>query len=255
MSFLNDIVSLGKTAYGFISGNSVGSQIARTALTGFALSKLANSVNKENNIGQQDRGRTIQIDPDTEYKVPVLYGSAVLSGAITDAVLANGNTTMWYCITLCERTGDTVLGTGPASSFTFQDIYWNNNRLIFQSDGITASGYIDSSGQTCSEINGLIKVYCFGGSSTVPTVPELYTNNSLLNANQIFPNWGANHTMSDLVFALVRIDYSAKNNVTGVGEFKFKIKNSMDQPGDCLYDYLTNTRYGAGIDPSEIYSS
>jgi hypothetical protein len=35
---------------------------------------------------------------------------------------------------------------------------------------------------------------------------------------------------------------------------RFKIQNSMTLPGDCIYDYMTNTRYGAGIDPAEINS-
>jgi hypothetical protein len=61
--------------------------------------------------------------------------------------------------------------------------------------------------------------------------------------------------MSDLVFAIIRLDYDAEKNVTGLGNVRFKISNSMTQPGDCLYDYMTNTRYGAGIDPTEIYAS
>jgi hypothetical protein len=27
----------------------------------------------------------------------------------------------------------------------------------------------------------------------------------------------------------------------------------MSQPGDVLFDYMTNTRYGAGINEQEIY--
>ena len=33
---------------------------------------------------------------------------------------------------------------------------------------------------------------------------------------------------------------------------KFHVTNSMTQPGDCIYDYMTNEMYGAGIDPAEI---
>jgi hypothetical protein len=33
----------------------------------------------------------------------------------------------------------------------------------------------------------------------------------------------------------------------------FVIENSMKLAGDCLYDLMTNTRYGAGINPEEIY--
>jgi hypothetical protein len=30
------------------------------------------------------------------------------------------------------------------------------------------------------------------------------------------------------------------------------MNNSMTQPGDVLYDMMTNTRYGAGIAPADI---
>jgi hypothetical protein len=30
------------------------------------------------------------------------------------------------------------------------------------------------------------------------------------------------------------------------------MKNTMTLPGDVLYDYMTNTRYGAGIPEAEI---
>jgi hypothetical protein len=84
-------------------------------------------------------------------------------------------------------------------------------------------------------------------------VPRGYSNGSLLAAYALMPNWGTDHTMNDLVFALVRVDYNKEKNVTGLGTIDFKMKNTMTQSGDVLYDYMTNTRYGAGIDPAEIY--
>ena len=70
------------------------------------------------------------------------------------------------------------------------------------------------------------------------------------------PNWAsATHAMNDLLFAVVRVDYNRDKNVTGLGDMLFHIQNNMYLPGDCLYDYMTNTRYGAGISASEIYTS
>ena len=70
----------------------------------------------------------------------------------------------------------------------------------------------------------------------------------------IMPGWTSAHTMNDLVFAIVKVEYNKEKNVTKLGKLDFKIRNSMTEPGDCLYDYMTNTRYGAGIDPQEINS-
>jgi hypothetical protein len=58
--------------------------------------------------------------------------------------------------------------------------------------------------------------------------------------------------MSDLVFALVRVDYNRDKSVTAIGDYQFNIINSMSLQGDVIFDYATNTRYGAGIRLREI---
>lgn len=258
MSFLDSLVDLGRSAVGFLTGNSVGANLARTALTGYALNRITNTITKENEKPQTvriDPGVRIQVDPDPEYRIPVVYGEAVLGGIITDAVLTNNNQTMFFCITICERTGNIDLGNGPRSVFTFEDIYWNDNRIAFQSDGITVAGWTDRAGVFTDKPAGKIKIYCFDGNSTRPTIPTGYTNIATQYAYNIFPNWASGtHFMNELVFAIVRVDYAADQDVKGLGNVKFKINNSLTLPGDVMYDYMTNTRYGAGIDPAEINS-
>lgn len=258
MSWIDDIVDFGSGVLDWFGGNSLGANLARTALTGYALNQVTESINKDNEkdtTRAPDPGVRLQVAPDPEYRVPVVYGEATLGGAISDAVLTNGNLTMFYAITICEKTGNTALGAGPASTFTFRDIYWDDSRLVFDTDGITVKGYVDKANNYCEDYAGKIKIYCYAGSSTDPVVPYNYTNTSLNNAYDIMPGWTTDHTMSDLIFAIVRIDYDATAGVKGLGNVKFKIINSMTQPGDVLYDYMTNTRYGAGINPQEIYAA
>ena len=268
MSFLDDIIDVGssvldfgKTAAGFLGGSGIGSVLARTAITGFALSQITKSINKTNEVNTAptpDPGVRLQIDPDPNNQIPVVYGQAVLGGVVTDASLTDDNLTMYYCITLCEKTGNTNLGAGAASEFTFKEIYWDGNRLVFDAaDGVTVTGFVDSAGTLCSTISGQVKVYCYGGgsSSTYQKSPTGFTVANTTNAYNIFPNWTSNHAMTNLVFAIVRVDYSAEKNVRGLADMKFKIANSMSLAGDVLYDYMTNTRYGAGIPSTEIYAS
>jgi hypothetical protein len=258
MSFLDSLVDIGKSAVNFFTGNSIGANIAKAAITGYTLSKITASINKDNNIDRSTRvdpGVRLQINPNPDQHIPVVYGRATLGGIITDAVLTNSNQTMWYCLTISERTGLTNLGTGSASSYKLHQVFWDDNTVLFESDGITVKALVDREGTVNSDVSGQIKVYFFAGNSTSPKVPETYTNGSLSNATALFPNWTANHTMSDLIFALVRVDYNAEKGVRGLGNIRFDIENSMSQPGDCLYDYMTNTRYGAGIDPAEVFSS
>ena len=259
MSFLDDVVDFAGGVVDFFTGPSLGGQLARTALTGFALNQVVSSINKDNErpqtatTAQVDPGVRLQYNPDPNAKIPVVYGRASLGGIITDAQLTNNNGTMFYCITLCEKTG-VKLSDSAQSSFTFRNIYWDDCALNFASDGITVSSWVDREGTVNTDVAGKIRVYCYNGSSTAGVVPYPYSG-TVPNAYTVMPGWTANHTMTDLIFAIVRVDYNATANIKGLGDLKFDIENSMTQPGDCLYDYMTNTRYGAGITSTGIYAS
>ncbi len=252
MSFIDDIVDIGKSAIGFLGGSGIGSQLARTALIGYGLNQVTKSINRQNNSNAVDKGVRLQIDPSTDTKIPVIYGEAFTSGAIIDAEMTNSNQTMYFCIALCEKTG-TKLSDSQASEITFKDIYWNDSIIVFQDDGITADYTYDRNGTKNENIKGLVKVYLFNNGSTNPVLPELINSTATLdNAYDIMPSWTTDHTMDELVFVIVRVDYNKEKNITGLAQMDFAIRNTMTLPGDCLYDYLTNTRYGAGVDSSEI---
>jgi hypothetical protein len=257
MSFLDDIIDAGSGVLGFLGGSGIGPSLARTAITGYALNQLTKSINQGNQTTSPavDPGVRLQIAASTENSIPVVYGTAWLGGIITDAQLTNNNGTMYYCITLSEKTGNLGLGSGAASSFTFGDIYRDDMRLVFNSDGVTLQSVVDREGNICPEMAGKIKVYCFNGNSDSPVAPQGYTNGTLQPAYNIMPTWDNTFDMSGLVFAIIRIDYDSVNNLQGLGTFKFQLKNSMTLPGDCLYDYMSNSIYGAGIPAGSIYIS
>lgn len=251
MSFLSGITS-------FLSGNSVASSLAKIATITFIAKKLVSNSNPSNNPGGSpniDEGVRLQIDPSAANKIPVLYGTAYFSGVITDAVMTNTNRTMFYCLTLSEKTG-TILSENTASSYTFKDIYWDDQRVIFRDDGITVDYTVDRNGVIDRNLSGQVSIYCYAGNSASPKVPENYTNNTLTNAALVMPGWSTStHQMNDLIFSIVKVDYNREKNVTGLGNVLFHIENTMKMPGDVLYDYMTNTRYGAGISSTEILTS
>ena len=253
MSFLDDIVGYGKTAIGLVSGSGIGPTLARTALIGFGLNQITKSINRSNNAATVDKGVRLQIDPSTDTKIPVVYGETYLGGNITDAQLTNSNKTMYYVLTICETTG-VKLSDSAASEINFLDVYWNDEKIIFQSDGITADYTIDRNSTLNHKIKGLVKIYLYKNGSSNQVATPLYSITAA-NAWTIMPGWTSAHTMNNLAFAIVKIDYNKEKEVTGLPKLDFHISNSMTQPGDVLYDYMTNTRYGAGIDPTEIYAS
>jgi hypothetical protein len=250
MSWLDDVVSFGKEV---VTGSTVGGRLARSAIASVVLRQVNKSAKKDNEAAQPvDQGVREQVDADTNNSVPVVYGQAFVSGKITDAVLTNGNRTMWYCLTICEKTG--LLINGTPSVITIDKVYWDQNEVRFQADGITASSVVSEEGVANANINGLVKIYLYNAGSSNQTYPLGYSGANT-PAYNIFPNWTANHTMSDLVFALIRVDYNADRGFTGIGNIEFRVTNTMTQAGDVLYDYLRNPRYGAGIADEEIKSS
>jgi len=225
MSFLDDIVSFGKNLF---SSDSVGGNLAKSALLGYGLKLINDSIRADNEAPElantTDYGVREQVDPNTDSPIPVVYGQAYIGGYVTDAVLTNDNQTMWYCLTLCEKTG-TLLST---------------------------KALVDEDGNRSDSINGQVKVYVYKNGSTNPTNIVGYAQGNTANAYDLFPNWTSNHTMDELVFALIRVDYNATNQVTGLGNVQFRLKNSMKLPGDVLNDYFTNSRYGAGVSSGDI---
>lgn len=254
MSFLSGILDVGKSVVGFISGNNIWGSLAKTALMGFALNKLSKNANKGSDAGKTaniDQGvRVPPPEASTAAYIPVLYGTGWWGGKIFDVRMSGDNKTMYYAIALSEKTGTTL--SGAASSYVFKDVYWNNQRVEFKSDGITVNLTRDRVGNEDRSVDGLVKIYFYAGSSTSGIIPENYTG-TVPAAHTIFPNWTAGtHTLDNLIFAIVRVDYNREKNVTGLPEIQWQVQNTMRYPGDVLWDYMRSTRYGAGIPDADI---
>ena len=208
MSFIDSIEGFGKKALGFVGGDSIGGQLARTALLGYALNRVAASAQKANQ--QQDKGTQLTLDPDTEHSVPVLYGEGYVTGKITDAVLAPNNFDMWVCFTLCERTGNLINGT--PSAISFKEIYVDGMRLGFKDNGTTVSTIWDDSGNNSEQWADLIEVYPYSGGSASPVSFYTESAGNTLPAYNIMPGWTSTDTMNDLVFCIMKFRYNSEQN-------------------------------------------
>lgn len=261
MAFLTAIAT---AVAGWIGVTStIGVLLVRTAVTALVSYALNRSISKNQSRTGFDAGSRQMLSPATNHKIPVVYGSAYLGGAITDAQLVDDNKTMWVCLTISENTG-ALFETGDDSAYTFNECYRNADRVIFKADGITVNNTKDANTTPNSDdsMSGLIKIYMYAGSGAsadqiapadTSCVGNAAPTLTAVNAWDVFPGWTApsgptpNSSMSDLVFALVRVDYNRDKNVTSIGDYQFNIINSMSKSGDVFFDYATNTRYGAGI--------
>ena len=262
MSWLDDIVDFGSSVVSgvgsFFGSNSLGSNVLKSVLTGVALNKVTNSINKSNDSVKDaktapvDPGVRIQTKASTEQKIPVLYGTATFGGSLIDARMTSNNKIMYYCYALCENTG-TMLSTGGASSISFNTVYWNDQRIVFKADAITADYMVDRNGTIDKSINDLVKVYLYrSGSGSSSQAFTTGTSGTQANAYSIVPGWDSTWTLDNLAFMVVRVEYNKEKGITGIANMTVNMANSMTMPGDVLYDMMTNTRYGAGIAPADI---
>jgi hypothetical protein len=242
-----------------IGSSSIGGALVRI-LVAYGVSRLINKATGNTNTPDAvDQGIRLQAAPDTTNPIPVLYGSAYLGGKITDAQLVDANKTMWYCLTLAEtpRTVTTRLSDGAAIITTVDEVYWNNQRVYFKSDGITIDYIVNQDGVVDTSPRDLVKIYLYNSSVTptrpsdlleyLPSLPTLHGD-----ARTLMPGWISDERMIGLTFALVRISYNRDKGITGLPELQFRVSNNLFKPGDALHSFLRNKISGAGLSNSQI---
>jgi hypothetical protein len=201
----------------------------------------------------QDPGVRIQLPPATQNKIPIVYGSVNTKGVVTDARISNANKTMTYVLALSEQTQSGTVTVGAA--------YWNDQLLQFRTAAGSehiVSGSIDQNGTGSANTNfdGLIRVriYSDGTNSSQQIFPPQSTGNTA-NARTLLDEADTNYQLHGIIYAVVQIDYDSAKGVTGLGQLTFQLNNTLKNPGEVWYDYMTSTRYGAGIPVTQIDTS
>lgn len=229
---------------------------ARTLLTVGITKLIADRANKTA-PGTGDAGSRVQLPPASNNKVPVVYGKAYMAPIVTDAKISTDQKIMWYVCTLAE-----VTDTG---SYTFGDIYWGGKKVIF--DGTDTAKVVqletnEATPQFDDKVNGKIYIYKFPNGSSSGISGGVTDAISLLSdlsipADQrwngsIYTTGGQSPTMDNLAFVVVKVYFDTNAGTQRLDSMSIELTNSLDKPGDALYDYMTNTRYGCAIDPSNV---
>jgi hypothetical protein len=264
--FLDDIIDVGSKLLG---GDGLGATLAKTALAGYAINQLTNSTKTQDattaaadptNAAAVDKGVRQQSDASTDNRVPVVYGRAYTGGKIFDAYMTEDNTTMYFAIAICEKTSEYTINGEWLRGIRFEGVYWNNSRVVFDTDNTTVLSLYNESSGTTSDLGGLadasgglVKIWLYNNGSQYSTIttdrwsPGSPYPSGNAYAYNVMPNWTSSHTCDQLVFAIVKVVYSKDKSVTGLGDLKFHINNPLSSPGDVLVDYMTNARYGGGV--------
>jgi hypothetical protein len=242
-----------------IGESGIGGAIVRI-LVAYGISRLINGSTGSNNSSTApiDKGVRLQLQPDTTNPVPLVYGSTYLGAKVTDAQITDANKTMWYCLTICETTDATKLSGGSVVN-TINEIYMNNSRVVLESDGVTVNHIYteDPNGTISVDKNpqGLVQIYLFNNGSASPVLPTDAPTGATVptaDARTLMPGWTNDHRMTNLTFALIKLTYNSSKGITALPTFQFKVENELYLPGDVIYDYLTRSISGAGLDSSVI---
>ena len=218
----------------------------------FAVSAIAGGPNAPKPPqDQKEIGNRIQVPPATNNKLPVVYGSAWLGGMITDMSITNNDQTLYYVISLSETTNSDANQT--TDSVTFGDIYYAGKKCVFNAtNAYEVDSLLDeSTGESETNVKGKLKIYLYSNGSLNPYNSTTSAISVMQDANLTY-QWDNDKLMTNCVFAIVVMTYSVTANLRGLDQTKFQVINSRYQPGDCILDYLTNTRYGCAIPLAQV---
>ena len=225
-------------AAAFVVGIVASAVVAKS----FVTQMQPNSANDQPNPGNRQ-----QVPPATDNKLPVVYGSAWLGGTIVDLSITSNNKDIYFVMAICEVTNN------GSDTITFGDVYWGGKKCVFDStDQYKVNSLIDeSTGDEDTGVKGKLDIYLYSNGSYSPV-------NSTTNAITVMSNsglvykWDNNKLMTNCAFAIIHLKYSTSAGTTGLQQTKFNVVNSRYAPGDCFYDYLTNTGYGAAVSSSQV---
>jgi hypothetical protein len=201
--------------------------------------------------GSPNPGNRQQIAPATDNKIPVVYGTAWVGGTIVDLSITSDNQKLYYCLALTEVTNSNQ-GQTP-DTITFGTIYYGGKRVVFDpTEQFKVIELVDeSTGIVDTSIAGKINIYLYSNGSNSPTNSS-QSAISLMNSAGLTYTWANSKLFTNCAFAIVQITYSQTANVRGIEQTKFQVTNSRNSAGDCIQDYLINTRYGAALPLAQI---
>lgn len=249
------------SAFSWLGGDSILASLTRVAV-GIGIMRYLNKSTQTAQGSESTstaQGVRQQVPPATENKIPVAYGDSYFSGTIIDVRLTNSNKEMYAVLALCEKTGD-IFSTSPsnpgsrtASNITIDDIYLNNQKITFNSDGTTINYTTDDTGVQDTNAKDLVGIYLYKGDSNSPMLPCVTGTTTPIPgtvppvAYEVMSGWGASHTCQNIIFAIVKMNYDPAKGLRSIPNLKFHVRNTLNKPGDVLHDYMTNEMYGGAI--------
>lgn len=226
---------------------------AATFAINFAVSYVVTRAFGSKPPQSQDTGARQQVPPASNNSIPVVYGDAWLGGTFVDAVLSTDQKTMYYVMAISSISSD----ASATFSYDRTKFYYGDRLVNFDAtDQTKVISLTDGDGNVDTKINGnlYISLYTSTNAGVITSVNGTAPNVTMGGADiPVALRWPASgRQMNGLAFAIVKLVYNADAGTTGLQPITFYCKHypkggTVAKPGDVWYDYMTDTRYGAGM--------
>jgi hypothetical protein len=250
------IIVAGLVEAGVFAASSLGA-MAATAAIRFATSVVVSKAFGNKSSSAQDAGVRQQLPPAANYSVPIVYGDAYLGGTFVDAVLSTDQKVMFYVLAISS------ISNNGQFSFDTTDFWYGDRQVNFQSSSSpNVESLVDGNGNIDDAVaaNNRFQIYLYtsDNSGNITRVNSLSYPWDVMGPSEpagIDPalQWpSTGRRMNGLAFAIVRMTYNRDAGLTGLQPLTFKCSQYLNgtgaaKPGDVWYDYMTDTRYGAGM--------
>jgi hypothetical protein len=201
----------------------------------------------------QDTGARQQVPPASNNSIPVVYGDAWLGGTFVDAVLSTNQKTMYYVLAISSISSD----ASATFSYDRTKFYYGDRLVTFDgTDQTKVISLTDGDGNVDTKVSGnlYISLYTSTNAGVITSVNGTAPNVTMGGADiPVALRWPASgRQMNGLAFAIVKLNYNSDAGTVGLQPITFYCKHypkggSVAKPGDVWYDYMTDTRYGAGM--------
>ena len=228
----------------FLTSGSIGAMVTRTVLA-IGISKLVANRAGTKAAGGDAPSSRFQLTPSTTNKIPLIYGSGYYGTVMVDAIISTDNTTMWYVMACAEVTSGTN---------SFGDMYMDNRLITFDgTDQTKVISLTNNAGEIDTKVNGNMFIYKYNnGSSSGVNTEQTAIQVLQDSAIPVARRWSSTDIMDLTSFVIVKLIYNYEKQVTGLGQLKVNMINTINKPGDVLLDYMQNTRYGCSIPLAQI---
>ena len=117
---------------------------------------------------------------------------------------------------------------------------------------VSVTGLQDTStGLVDTKVDGHLSIYLYNNGSNSPVNSDQSAIGVMSSSGLVYI-WDANKLMTNTAFAIVVLNYNSSASITSIQQTQFQVINSRTNTGDVIYDYLTNTIYGAAIPVDQI---